>query len=230
MEATNDYIPWENIETVLLDMDGTLLDLHYDNHFWLEALPAVYAEKHGLSVEDTREHLGNIFRSTLGTLDFYCVDYWTQELDIDVVSLKHQDTQRIQYLPMAQQFLEGLRALASRPGIALTTNAHRKVYELKNSKLGLDQHFDGVFCANEFAAPKESARYWHKLQEAFPFDPRKTLLVDDNQNVLRAAKDYGIGFLAMPLNPDSNRPAQEKQKDFIAVEMLSDILPGGRNS
>ena len=24
------------VDTILLDMDGTLLDLHYDNHFWME--------------------------------------------------------------------------------------------------------------------------------------------------------------------------------------------------
>ena len=31
---------WSKIDTVLLDMDGTLLDLHYDSHFWLNVIPA----------------------------------------------------------------------------------------------------------------------------------------------------------------------------------------------
>ena len=30
---------WQEIDTVLLDMDGTLLDLHYDNYFWLTHIP-----------------------------------------------------------------------------------------------------------------------------------------------------------------------------------------------
>ena len=42
-------LPWSDIDTVLLDMDGTLLDLHFDNHFWLEHLPQRYAELHGVS-------------------------------------------------------------------------------------------------------------------------------------------------------------------------------------
>ena len=42
-------LPWHAIDTVLLDMDGTLLDLHYDNHFWMEHLPQRYAELHGVS-------------------------------------------------------------------------------------------------------------------------------------------------------------------------------------
>ncbi|MCP4043692.1 MAG: haloacid dehalogenase, partial [Gammaproteobacteria bacterium] len=32
-------INWNSIHTVLLDMDGTLLDLHFDNQFWLEHVP-----------------------------------------------------------------------------------------------------------------------------------------------------------------------------------------------
>ena len=30
---------WSCIEVVCLDMDGTVLDLHFDNLFWLEVLP-----------------------------------------------------------------------------------------------------------------------------------------------------------------------------------------------
>jgi 5'-nucleotidase len=30
---------WREIDTVLLDMDGTLLDLEFDSHFWLSLVP-----------------------------------------------------------------------------------------------------------------------------------------------------------------------------------------------
>ena len=42
-------IDWEHIDTVLLDMDGTLLDLHFDNYFWTQHLPGVYARENRLS-------------------------------------------------------------------------------------------------------------------------------------------------------------------------------------
>ena len=45
---------WSDIHTVLLDMDGTLLDLHFDNHFWLEHFPARYSEQHGIIVEEAK--------------------------------------------------------------------------------------------------------------------------------------------------------------------------------
>jgi putative hydrolase of the HAD superfamily len=37
-------VPWQNIDTVLLDMDGTLLDLNYDNQIFGHLLPAAYAK------------------------------------------------------------------------------------------------------------------------------------------------------------------------------------------
>ncbi len=35
-------IDWDNIDTVLLDMDGTLLDLGFDNWFWQPHVPEQY--------------------------------------------------------------------------------------------------------------------------------------------------------------------------------------------
>ena len=43
----NLLLPWSGIDTILLDMDGTLLDLHYDNHFWQVYVPEKFAEKPG---------------------------------------------------------------------------------------------------------------------------------------------------------------------------------------
>ena len=39
-------LAWRDIDTVLLDMDGTLLDLHYDNHFWLEPVSYTHLRAH----------------------------------------------------------------------------------------------------------------------------------------------------------------------------------------
>ncbi|NLD01354.1 MAG: haloacid dehalogenase, partial [Gammaproteobacteria bacterium] len=50
-------LPWAHIDTVLLDMDGTLLDLHFDNFFWLKYLPQCYAEKNNLSLAQADAYL-----------------------------------------------------------------------------------------------------------------------------------------------------------------------------
>lgn len=83
-------LPWSAIDTVLLDMDGTLLDLHFDNHFWLEHLPQRYAERNGLSRAEADAVLEPLFREHAGQLNWYCLDFWSRELDLSIRELKHE--------------------------------------------------------------------------------------------------------------------------------------------
>src|SRR3989344_2884586 len=80
-------IAWNQLDTLLLDLDGTLLDLHYDNHFWLDHVPRRYAETHGLSPEAAREEVLGRYQRAEGTLNWYCVDYWSRELRLDIGQL-----------------------------------------------------------------------------------------------------------------------------------------------
>ena len=79
---------WAHIDSVLLDLDGTLLDLHYDNYFWNEFVPARYAQNHCLSVTDAKTKLSPRMLELQGTLDWYCVDFWSKELNLDILALK----------------------------------------------------------------------------------------------------------------------------------------------
>ncbi|MEO1576619.1 MAG: HAD family hydrolase, partial [Pseudomonadota bacterium] len=38
-QLSNDLVAWSDIDNVLLDMDGTLLDLNFDTVFWLQVVP-----------------------------------------------------------------------------------------------------------------------------------------------------------------------------------------------
>ena len=60
-------INWNHIDTVLLDMDGTLLDLHFDNHFWVEYLPQRYAEHHGQSIEWAKAEIYPLMKEKQGS-------------------------------------------------------------------------------------------------------------------------------------------------------------------
>lgn len=213
---------WNSIDTVFLDMDGTLLDLHFDNHFWLEHVPRRFAEKHGLSHEAAQEALAPRYQKVAGTMDWYCVDYWTRELELDIARLKEEVGHLIAVHPNVVDFLAAVQASGRRN--VLVTNAHHKSLALKMHKTRLDGYFDAVICAHDLGLPKENAAFWSKLQGVERFDPARTLLVDDSLPVLRSAQYYGIKHLLAVLQPDTRQP-DKNVESFQAIRSFKDILP-----
>ncbi len=215
-------IEWHSIDTVLLDMDGTLLDLHFDTHFWLEHVPLRLAEKHRISHDDAKAQLYPQLHAHKGTLNWYCVDFWSEELELDIPALKREVDHLIAIHPHVIDFLTAVRDLGKR--LVLVTNAHGKVLDLKMERTQLNKYLDAIISSHDIGAPKEEVEFWEKLQTVEPFQRLSTLFIDDSPPVLRAARDYGIAYLLTVTKPDSQRPARELQ-EFPAIESFRDILP-----
>lgn len=213
---------WDRIETVCLDMDGTVLDLRFDNFFWLEALPRHWGAARGLDERAALEQLQPRFDAKRGTLEWYCVDHWSEDLGFDVAALKSALRAEIRYLPGAVEFLDHVRALGKR--VLLTTNAHPISLAIKNGQTGLGRHFDELVSSHEFGVPKESTGFWPRLAEAHRVDPARTLFVDDSAAVVAAARAAGIAWIYHVLQPDSTRPPHPPADGFVGVLRLVDLL------
>jgi putative hydrolase of the HAD superfamily len=218
----NPCVDWRAIDTVLLDMDGTLLDLHFDNHFWQVYVPEKFAERHGMPHAEAHAECFRRYSAKAGTLDWYCVDYWTQQLELDIVQLKQELSHLIAVHPDVTHFLTAVRATGKR--VVLVTNAHRKSLNLKMDRTGLAVNFDAMHVSHEYGIAKEDPAFWRALQCSEPFDPARTLLVDDSLPVLRSAQQFGIAHLRAVLQPDTRQPDKDVA-DFIAIRRFSEITP-----
>lgn len=214
-------LDWSAIDTVLIDMDGTLLDLRYDNWFWREHVPWHYARQQGLTLGEARARLEPKFRAVLGTMDWYCLDYWSDALELDVAALKRASLDAVDYLPGAAQFLTRLAASGKRR--VLVTNAHPTTLALKNERARLAPWFDACYSTHPFKAPKEAAAFWPRLAETERFEPQRTLFIDDSVPVLDAARAYGIAWLRAVRRPDSSRPAQDTGL-YTAIEGVAELM------
>ena len=218
----NKPLPWEKIETVLLDMDGTLLDLHFDNHFWLTHVPECYAEKHELSHDEAHRHLMCRYTEVRGRLDWYCVDFWTKELSLDIEQLKHDLADKISIRPDVVEFLSWLNHHDKR--VVLVTNAHPASLNLKMDRTNLHVHFDRIVNAHDIGLAKENEGFWEKLQHVEPYDKAHTMLIDDNLEVLDTAHEYGIEHCLGIRQPDSQGDEVSSEK-FPVIDVFKDMLP-----
>ncbi|MDC0362367.1 GMP/IMP nucleotidase [Halioglobus sp.] len=219
-------INWNDIDTVLLDMDGTLLDLHFDNYFWTEYLPDVYAQRNGISGKESSKHLHGQFSAKQGSLEWYCLDHWSERLDIDIAGLKREVQHMISIRPFAVEFLTRLHR--SERDIVMVTNAHRQTLDIKMDNVDIRRWFDRIVVSHDLQAPKEEQQFWHRLQSLHPFDPARTLLIDDTEQVLASAQDYGIAHLLTLLQPDSRRQKRIDTR-FQGIHHFDEIMPDELN-
>ena len=216
-------LPWHQIDTVLLDMDGTLLDLHFDNHFWLKHLPQRYAEHHGLSLALAEAELLPLFRQHAGTLNWYCTDFWSRELNLSIRDLKREVAHLIALRADAELFLRALREAGKR--VVLITNAHRDSLSLKLERVELAPWFERLISSHDYGFPKENQQFWFALRQDVDFDPARSLFIDDSLPILRSAGRFGVAHLLAVRQPDS-RAGPKDTEEFAAVEDYRELVLG----
>ena len=213
----------DHIRTLLLDLDGTLLDLAFDTHFWLEVVPEYYGRRRGMTAEKAlREEIHPRLRDAEGTLNWYCLDYWSRMLELDLSAIKSRHDERVAWLPGAREFLARHRAAGRR--LVLATNSHPETLRIKDEKVAIRPHLDAMYSSHQFGAPKEHAEFWLRLAAVEPFDPAHTAFIDDNPKVLQAARNAGIACVVAVTNPDSSRPPRTPPEGFAHVAAVADIF------
>ncbi len=214
-------LDWDLIDTVLLDLDGTLLDLAFDSFVWLGRVPEIFAEQNGLSVPEAQVALAPKFRQWRGQLQWYCIDFWSRELGIDIEALHRAEASRVGWLPGARGFLDRVRERRKR--LVLMTNSHPTILQIKHERTGVLEYFDAAYSSHRFGAPKEDPAFWSQSQQLDGFRPSRSVFVDDSADVLHAAVRAGIAYVYGVRRPDSSSADGHSHEDFLAVDSVADL-------
>jgi putative hydrolase of the HAD superfamily len=190
------HIILKDIKFVLLDMDGTLLDLYFDEYFWGHLVPEKYAEKHNITFGAAKEYLFKVYRSHEKTLNWTDIDFWSRELHLDIQAL----TEQIKHLVEVHQ-----------------------VMHIKFKKTQIGKYFDSVICSFDVGYPKESIEFWQRAEKILKFDKEKTLFIDDTEDVLKAAKEYGIKYLLFKTVANSKSTPKVSQ-EFSVISDFRELM------
>ncbi|MDR4466563.1 MAG: HAD hydrolase-like protein [Nitrospira sp.] len=220
---TQHALDWSKIDDVLLDMDGTLLDRHFDNFFFEEELPRRYSRLHVISFEEARDRLMSMYRSVEGQLAWTDLHYWTKEVGIDVVKMHKELDHMIGFLPGAEEFLQHLRKLGKR--VTIVTNAHEAGVSVKVAKTGLDRYVDRIVDAFEVGSLKMRPEYWPNCQRLLGFDPSRSFFMDDDEGCLMAAKGFGLAYLVHSAKSSSQLPPAPLPQ-FLSITSFAPLMNG----
>lgn len=215
-------INWSSIDTILLDMDGTLLDLNFDLHFWLEYLPLVYANKHNISLQQSKDKIRPMLEAEQGKLHWYCLDYWQKIFELDIAQLKEDVSHLIQIHPFVLDFLDQAKQHNKR--IYLVTNAHRKTVKLKMRITNLESYFDEIITSHDYGVAKEDQGFWQQLEQAINLNKQTSIFFDDSISVLNSAKQFGIGTVVAISKP-SSKISTQSVTGFMNIETFKHTLP-----
>ena len=182
---------FKDIECLLIDMDGVILDNAYDNDFWQNQIPEVIADNKGIAFDDAKRLAIQIFNYKKNTKDWYDVDYWSNMLSIDIEAQKRSE-KSFSRISLYDGVIDTLSVLKNKTKMILITNAHRKTLNIKLEKYNLTPYFDEMVCAHELNYVKEDIQLWYMLRSKYRLDYEKTLLVEDTINNINVGLSAGI--------------------------------------
>jgi putative hydrolase of the HAD superfamily len=211
---------WPAIDTVLLDLDGTLLDQAYDNHIWRDLVPQRFAVAQSMDLHAAYAEIARRFAERSGTLDWYCIEYWSRTLGIDIGALHREVRSHVAWLPGAREFLVRMRESGKR--LVLLTNSHPIALAVKHEESGVLDYLDAAVTSHDFGAPKEHAQFWTAARERFAYDPSRSLFADDNSKMLEAARTAGIRWVYGVRHWDT-KGSRREHMDHPAVDAVSDL-------
>jgi HAD superfamily hydrolase (TIGR01509 family) len=208
----------KDIDCMLVDMDGVILDNTYDNNFWQNQIPGVISKNKNISFEDAKRLAIQIFNYKKNTKDWYDVDYWSNMLNVDIEAEKRSSISfdRIQ---LYEGVTETLNKLKDNFRLILITNAHRKTLNIKLEKYDLNPYFENMVCAHELYYVKENIQLWYMLKSRFKLDYTKTLLIEDTINNIKVGLSAGISQ-AVYLGDES----YEDSKKILKLSSINDIF------
>jgi HAD superfamily hydrolase (TIGR01509 family) len=212
---------FHDIEFVLLDMDGTLLDKYFDDYFWEHLVPEKYSEIHNITFGRAKEELMKKYMVHEGTLNWTDLDFWSNQLNIDIPAMKEQIKHLIEVHPHVENFLRMLGK--EKKKVFLVTNAHYKSIDLKFKKTLIGKYFDAVLTSFDAGYPKEDIKFWEVAEKRLGFDKGKTLFIDDTEEILKTAKKFGIKYILYKARANSKvKPG--RSNDFMHIIDFDELL------
>ncbi len=215
-------IDWSAIDTVLLDMDGTLIDRHHEDMFWHGILPKAYARKNKMTLKQAEDFLFKLYASKgPKSLEWGSAALWEKDLKIGFRSLRRKIVPYIKLHPHTLEFLKFLKR--NKKTVYLVTAADPSDVDIEVAHTKIGKYIDEIFTTFDFGATKHYPIFWKRFQKKIKFDSKRTMLAEDNENIARVASKFGIRYVIFKSKASSKKPPKIP-KGLFCVHHFDELI------
>jgi putative hydrolase of the HAD superfamily len=180
------------IRVVSFDMEGTLVDHAYSKQIWEGDIPALYAEAHGLPLEEARKCvLAEYAEVGEGQPEWYDVGYWWKRLGLPHY-WRDLPKRRKGECNVYPDVSGALARLGKRYPLIVSSNTIREF--LKIQLECIDYPFSRIFSApTDFRSVKKAPDFYQRVCDILEIEPTELAHVGDHVEFdYRAPKQLGV--------------------------------------
>jgi len=178
------------VRFVSLDLDGTIVNRDYVDYFWLELVPTLYAERHGLSLEEAKKEVQRQY-DEIGPKDlrWYNPQYWFQRFGLDSGMLSWALEEAGRFVKPYRDALEFVEAAQGKAQLVLSTSASREFIGIVFARVPeLAPVFTHVFSStSDFSLPGKPPEFYKAVLKQLEAEPSELVHAGDDEEA-----DYRI--------------------------------------
>jgi len=200
-----------NIDAVIFDIDGTLVD---SMHVWTD-IDDIFLEKYHLE-EPENFHEGMEGKSYSETAQYFLdlfpeLPHTKQELEDEWHEMAFEIyTKELQLKKGAYDFIVDMHKAGIKLGIA--TSNSRDLAEGLLMNTGVWQYLDAVWTSDEAKAGKPAPDVYLKVAESLGVKPERCLVFEDVQNGILAGINAGMKLFSV--EDTFSKPQEERKKEL----------------
>lgn len=191
------------VKVISLDVTGTLVSNSFVDYFWLELIPQLFAERHGVTLEEAKNFVYSSYdKIGRNDLRWYLPSFWFNLLDLGLSVSEALRAIRDE-VEVYSDVRETLVKLSAKRDLVISSNLSREFIDVALEAIGF-RNFKAVFsCVSDLGLVSKTPEFYTFILKKLRTPPSVVLHVGDDP-----IKDYEnpikVGMKALLVKRDGN--------------------------
>ncbi|MEM4577090.1 MAG: HAD family hydrolase [Candidatus Nezhaarchaeales archaeon] len=173
------------VKVISLDVAGTLVSDSFIDYFWLELIPQLFAERHGVTLEESKRFVYSSYdKIGRNDLRWYLPSFWFKSFDLNLSVSEALNSIRDK-VEVYSDVRKALVKLSSKRDLVISSNLSKDFIDVALEAIGF-RNFKAIFsCVTDLGLIGKTPEFYTFILKRLGVPPRAVLHVGDDP-----IKDY----------------------------------------